>query len=229
MLATGLVVDDAIVVIENIAAPPGRDARRPARRRRRRDGRGGGRGHRDLAGADRGVRAGRVLPGTTGLLYRQFSLTIAFSVAISAFNALTLSPALAALLAARRSEGEQRLRRCSAGSTAAFDGTRERYRRALGLAAAPSRLGRRRLRRRPGADRCLVFRARAHRLRPRRGPELLHRPVIGPQGASLDYMTGIAKQVEAQLTSRPRSSTSSRCSASASPATAPTAASSSPA
>ncbi len=37
-------------------------------------------------------------PGTTGILYKQFSLTIAFSIAISAFNALTLSPALAALL-----------------------------------------------------------------------------------------------------------------------------------
>ena len=36
-------------------------------------------------------------PGTTGILYKQFSLTIAFSIAISAFNALTLSPALAAL------------------------------------------------------------------------------------------------------------------------------------
>jgi HAE1 family hydrophobic/amphiphilic exporter-1 len=37
-------------------------------------------------------------PGTTGILYRQFSLTIAFAIAISAFNALTLSPALSALL-----------------------------------------------------------------------------------------------------------------------------------
>jgi HAE1 family hydrophobic/amphiphilic exporter-1 len=36
-------------------------------------------------------------PGTTGILYRQFSLTIAFSIAISAFNALTLSPALSAM------------------------------------------------------------------------------------------------------------------------------------
>src|ERR1700749_4821702 len=43
-------------------------------------------------------------PGTTGILYRQFSLTIAFSIAISAFNALTLSPALAALLLRREDE-----------------------------------------------------------------------------------------------------------------------------
>jgi len=38
------------------------------------------------------------LPGITGRLYQQFALTIAISVIISAFNALTLSPALASLL-----------------------------------------------------------------------------------------------------------------------------------
>jgi HAE1 family hydrophobic/amphiphilic exporter-1 len=37
-------------------------------------------------------------PGTTGRLYQQFALTIAFAVAISAFNAMTLTPALSALL-----------------------------------------------------------------------------------------------------------------------------------
>ena len=37
-------------------------------------------------------------PGTTGRLYQQFALTIAFAVALSAFNALTLTPALSALL-----------------------------------------------------------------------------------------------------------------------------------
>jgi hydrophobic/amphiphilic exporter-1 (mainly G- bacteria), HAE1 family len=36
-------------------------------------------------------------PGTTGILFRQFALTIAFSIAISAFNALTLAPVLAAI------------------------------------------------------------------------------------------------------------------------------------
>src|SRR6476469_5641219 len=38
------------------------------------------------------------IPGITGRLYQQFAITIALSVVISAFNALTLSPALAALL-----------------------------------------------------------------------------------------------------------------------------------
>src|SRR5271170_5173742 len=43
------------------------------------------------------------LAGITGSLYRQFALTIAFSVIISAFNALTLSPALGALILRPRS------------------------------------------------------------------------------------------------------------------------------
>ena len=39
-------------------------------------------------------------PGTTGIMFRQFALTIAFSIAISAFNALTLAPSLAAIFLA---------------------------------------------------------------------------------------------------------------------------------
>jgi hydrophobic/amphiphilic exporter-1 (mainly G- bacteria), HAE1 family len=38
------------------------------------------------------------IPGITGRLYQQFAVTIAISVILSAFNALTLSPALSALL-----------------------------------------------------------------------------------------------------------------------------------
>ncbi len=47
------------------------------------------------------------IPGLTGQFYRQFALTIAISTVISAFNSLTLSPALAARAAARarRAEG----------------------------------------------------------------------------------------------------------------------------
>src|SRR5918999_1327130 len=44
------------------------------------------------------------IPGITGRLYQQFAVTIAVSVVISAFNALTLSPALAALLLRPRKE-----------------------------------------------------------------------------------------------------------------------------
>ncbi len=44
------------------------------------------------------------IPGITGRLYQQFAVTIAVSVALSAFNALSLSPALAALLLKPRKE-----------------------------------------------------------------------------------------------------------------------------
>ncbi len=48
------------------------------------------------------------IPGITGRLYQQFAITIAISVLISAFNALTLSPALAALLLKPKSQERRR-------------------------------------------------------------------------------------------------------------------------
>lgn len=48
------------------------------------------------------------IPGITGRLYQQFAITIAISVLISAFNALTLSPALAALLLKPREHRRRR-------------------------------------------------------------------------------------------------------------------------
>ena len=95
-LATGLVVDDAIVVIENIErhiTEGEHDSTKAA------------------AAATAEITSAVIatslvlvavfvpvafFPGTTGILFRQFALTIAFSIAISAFNALTLAPVLAA-------------------------------------------------------------------------------------------------------------------------------------
>ena len=58
------------------------------------------------------------IPGITGRLYQQFAVTIAVSVVISAFNALTLSPALVGPAAAtRRNRPGARSARSSAGST----------------------------------------------------------------------------------------------------------------
>jgi hydrophobic/amphiphilic exporter-1 (mainly G- bacteria), HAE1 family len=100
-LATGLVVDDAIVVIENIERhiqEGQRDAHKAAS-----EAMG------EVTGAV--IATSLVLvavfvpvaffPGTTGILFRQFALTIAFSITISAFNALTLTPALSAILLGR--------------------------------------------------------------------------------------------------------------------------------
>ena len=97
VLAIGLVVDDAIVVVEGI-------------QRHIEEGLGA----KDAAQAAMNELTGPVvgialvltavflptvfIPGITGRLYQQFALTIAISVLVSAFNALTLSPALGALL-----------------------------------------------------------------------------------------------------------------------------------
>jgi HAE1 family hydrophobic/amphiphilic exporter-1 len=96
-LATGLVVDDAIVVIENVQRHIAMEHSDPYEATSRAMG--------EVTSAV--IATSLVLiavfvpvsffPGTTGILYRQFSLTIAFSIAISAFNALTLSPALSAM------------------------------------------------------------------------------------------------------------------------------------
>ncbi len=99
-LATGLVVDDAIVVIENIA----RVMREAGDTQSRREATVKGLG--EIVGA---VIATSVvllavfiptalIPGITGAIYKQFALTIAFSIALSAVLALTLTPALAALV-----------------------------------------------------------------------------------------------------------------------------------
>jgi HAE1 family hydrophobic/amphiphilic exporter-1 len=97
-LATGLVVDDAIVVIENISRFI--EEKKLPRRKAASVG---------MAEVTSAVVATSLVlvavfvpvaffPGTTGRIYQQFSLTIAFSIALSAFNALTLAPALAARL-----------------------------------------------------------------------------------------------------------------------------------
>jgi multidrug efflux pump len=97
VLAIGIVVDDAIVVVENVernieAGLSPRDATLKAMR--------------EVTGpiiAIALVLCAVFVPiafisGLTGQFYRQFALTIAFSTVISAFNSLTLSPALSAIL-----------------------------------------------------------------------------------------------------------------------------------
>ncbi len=97
-LATGLVVDDAIVVIENVQ----RHIHMEHSKAREATSRAMGEVTSAVIATSLVLIAVFVpvsfFPGTTGILYRQFALTIAFSIAISAFNALTLSPALSALV-----------------------------------------------------------------------------------------------------------------------------------
>src|ERR687887_48839 len=97
VLAIGLVVDDAIVVVEAVGRyieegfPPKEAALRAMR---------------EVSGPVVGIALvlsavfipTAFIPGITGRLYQQFALTIAISVIFSAFNALSLSPALSAML-----------------------------------------------------------------------------------------------------------------------------------
>ncbi|MEH1902281.1 MAG: efflux RND transporter permease subunit [Nostoc sp.] len=97
VLAIGLVVDDAIIVVEAVAVKLEQglkplDAAMEAMK--------------ELTGAV--IATSLVLmavfipvtfiPGTTGIVYKQFGLTVACSIAISTFNALTFSPSMAAIL-----------------------------------------------------------------------------------------------------------------------------------
>ncbi|MDO6385410.1 efflux RND transporter permease subunit [Uliginosibacterium sp. 31-12] len=97
VLAIGIVVDDAIVVVENVernieAGLTPRDATYRAMR--------------EVSGPIIAIALTLVavfvplafMTGLTGQFYKQFAMTIAISTVISAFNSLTLSPALAAML-----------------------------------------------------------------------------------------------------------------------------------
>ena len=97
MLAIGIVVDDAIVVVENVERniEQGLSPREATYQAMR-----------EVSGPIIAIALVLIavfvplafISGLTGQFYKQFALTIAISTVISAFNSLTLSPALAALL-----------------------------------------------------------------------------------------------------------------------------------
>src|SRR3981189_3276731 len=131
VLAVGLVVDDAIVVVEAVErhieeglAP--KDAALRAME--------------EISGPVVGIALvlsavfipTAFIPGITGRLYQQFAVTIAVSVILSAFNALTLSPALAALLLRPRQESKGLLRRFFDGFNRVFERATDGYVRLSG-------------------------------------------------------------------------------------------------
>jgi HAE1 family hydrophobic/amphiphilic exporter-1 len=73
------------------------------------------------------------IPGITGRLYQQFAVTIAISVILSAFNALTLSPALAALLLRPKTDSHGPLRKVFDGFNRIFERTTQGYVRLSGV------------------------------------------------------------------------------------------------
>jgi HAE1 family hydrophobic/amphiphilic exporter-1 len=192
VLATGIVVDDAIVVIENIERHM-REFHKTARQ-------AASDAMREVFGAV--IVIGIVLvavfvpvaffPGVTGRLYQQFSLTIAFSVILSVFNAVTLTPALAALLLdkERRTHGRfftafNRLVDRGTGAYVRAARTALRFRYAvmivfaLGLFATWT-----------------VFRLVPSSFVPQEDEGYFMAIVQAPAGASLEYTTDIAEQAE---------------------------------
>jgi HAE1 family hydrophobic/amphiphilic exporter-1 len=132
VLAIGLVVDDAIVVVEGVQrhieeglAP--KDAARKAME--------------ELSGPVIGIALvlssvfvpTAFIPGITGRLYQQFAVTIAISVILSAFNALTLSPALAGLLLRPKKDSQGLLRRFFSWFNRVFERTTQGYVRLSGV------------------------------------------------------------------------------------------------
>jgi gold/copper resistance efflux pump len=110
VLSIGIVVDDAIVVVENVERhmAEGKSPRAAALAAMK-----------EVTGPIIAITAVLVavfvptafLGGLTGEFYSQFALTIAISTLLSAFNSLTLSPALAAVLLPRHGEQPDRLSR----------------------------------------------------------------------------------------------------------------------
>src|SRR6202012_3198323 len=107
VLAIGLVVDDAIIVVEAVEHHIDEGMEPVAATEKAMEEVGGPVVAIALILAAVFIPTA-FIPGITGRLYQQFAVTIAISVLISAFNALTLSPALAALLLKPRPEGRKK-------------------------------------------------------------------------------------------------------------------------
>jgi HAE1 family hydrophobic/amphiphilic exporter-1 len=199
VLATGIVVDDAIVVIENIERHMtefGKSARQAAVDAMR-----------EVFGAV--IVIGIVLiavfvpvaffPGTTGRLYQQFSLTIAFSVILSVFNAVTLTPALAALLLDKESHSHgwffNGVNKVINGGTRFYVGL---VRRSLQLRLAMAALFVLGL-----WATWAVFQAVPSAFVPEEDEGYFMAIIQAPPGASLEYTTNIAQQVEKILSADP--------------------------
>lgn len=130
-LATGMVVDDAIIVVENVSRLIHDRGLSPMEAAIE--------SMRELTGAV--IATSLVLmavfvpvaffPGTTGALYRQFALTIAFSITVSTFFALTLTPSLSALLLRDERHEEGWLGRAFHAFNQFLDALRLRYRAVL--------------------------------------------------------------------------------------------------
>src|SRR2546427_8334132 len=126
VLAIGLVVDDAIVVVEAVERHIEAGLAPKAAALKAME---------EISGPVIGIALVLsavfvptvFIPGITGRLYQQFAMTIAISVILSAFNALTLSPALAALMLRPRAESHGLLKKFFDWFNRSFERATESY------------------------------------------------------------------------------------------------------
>lgn len=189
VLSTGLVVDDAIVVLENIV-------------RRRAQGMG------SRAAAVLGTEQVffaviattttlaavfvplSFLPGQTGALFREFGITLALSVAISAFVALSLCPMLASRLLRGGEDPEY------AGAGSRIGGALERLYHRILHAALGAPLVVLTLAAAFGVTALLMFASVEQELTPSEDRASVALRVTAPQGVSLDYTASKMREIE---------------------------------
>ncbi|HYE48732.1 MAG TPA: efflux RND transporter permease subunit [Azospirillaceae bacterium] len=192
VLAIGLVVDDAIVVLENIARHVEE-------------------GEHPVAAALKGAReiafpviamtitlAAVYVPvafmgGRTGKLFTEFALTLAGAVLVSGFTALTLSPMMSSRLL--KPHAEARENRLSRAVERALAGLEAGYRRALGgfltvrAAVIPLLVF-------VAAGAWVVGGQLRSELAPIEDRGMLFAAFIGPEGSSVDYMAAYGRRIE---------------------------------
>ena len=206
VLAIGIVVDDAIVVVEAVhakldqGAKSGKEASISAMR--------------DISGAIVSitlVMAAVFIPvsfisGSSGVFYKQFGLTLAIAIIISAVNALTLSPALCALFLKPHPEGEHKdssiVQRFYTAFNTGFESVTGKYKRSVHFLTRKKWIG--------GLI-ILVFagifyfliKTTATGFVPNEDQGVLFANISLPVGSSLERSTVVAKQVEGIIKTLP--------------------------
>jgi HAE1 family hydrophobic/amphiphilic exporter-1 len=206
VLAIGIVVDDAIVVVEAVhakldqGAKSGKEASISAMR--------------DISGAIVSitlVMAAVFIPvsfisGSSGVFYKQFGLTLAIAIIISAVNALTLSPALCALFLKPHPEGEHKdssvIQRFYTAFNIGFESVTGKYKRSVNFLTGKKWIA--------GLI-ILVFagifyfliKTTATGFVPNEDQGVLFANISLPVGSSLERSTVVAKQVEGIIKTLP--------------------------